>query len=301
LNIGSIIEGVAFGAPGVGPVTVYTTADGGSTWTKVQAANLPTPLTDEGMWIYSGNGSYSAVGDAIWFGTSKGRTYHSTDKGATWTAIMVDATRTINSMAFKDAQNGVAVSCASQVGGYATNKVYRTADGGATWTEVQGVPNGITVPRTGMVSHLPGTASTYIAVHAYFPSNSGTLISQDDGLTWSVLSTERIMAAEFLSPTEGWGSGYAIGDTTGIFKWNGSALGIANNATEENDLKVFPNPTSNCLQVNAPLGTAYRLIDLTGKVVLEGHLEQQNISVNDLASGVYLLRVGTKTRRIVVR
>jgi len=49
-------DGVAFGAPISGPMTIYTTSDGGDTWVKVQEDNLPVPDANEGMVINSGNG-----------------------------------------------------------------------------------------------------------------------------------------------------------------------------------------------------------------------------------------------------
>ncbi len=56
---------------------MYTTTDGGTTWIPVPPGNIPAPLSDE----YGMTEGYSAVGETIWYGTTRGRIYKSTDKG----------------------------------------------------------------------------------------------------------------------------------------------------------------------------------------------------------------------------
>src|SRR3989338_4846914 len=76
------------------------------------------------------------VGDNVWFTTSVGRLYHSTNRGATWTVYTtpvpdfggaVTSTSSAN-ISFSSPTNGLIV----------TNNgvVYRTVNSGATWTTV---------------------------------------------------------------------------------------------------------------------------------------------------------------------
>ena len=84
--------GISFGSPGTGNASVdslriYRTQDGGSSWNRIPAANLPAPLAGEGVWIYSGNGLYDSRGDTLWFGTRSGRVFRTVDRGQTWAAF----------------------------------------------------------------------------------------------------------------------------------------------------------------------------------------------------------------------
>ena len=78
-------EGIGFGSPGTGNASVdslriYRTADGGDTWTRIPAGELPAPGAAEGQWVY-GDNRYEAKGDTLWFCTRASRVFRTTDKG----------------------------------------------------------------------------------------------------------------------------------------------------------------------------------------------------------------------------
>src|SRR5690606_35089027 len=83
-----INNGITQGDPASGYFEIYTTTDGGTNWTRVPNANIPTPLSGE----YGYNNMFETVGDIIWFATNKGRLYKSTDKGLNWTVSQTPAT-----------------------------------------------------------------------------------------------------------------------------------------------------------------------------------------------------------------
>lgn len=64
---------------------------------------------------------------------------------------------------------------------------------------------------------------------------------------------------------------------------------------EKNDLQVFPNPTSHTLNIlTSSTNTAQvRVIDLSGKVVLEQSLTGQTLDVSGLIPGLYFLQIHT--------
>ena len=71
--------------------------------------------------------------------------------------------------------------------------------------------------------------------------------------------------------------------------------------TVKDMVKVFPNPASNFIVVEINnqtlLGKPLNLMDLNGKVVLEQKIKQERseLLVNDLAAGIYFLRLGHQT------
>ncbi|MEO8085636.1 MAG: YCF48-related protein, partial [Bacteroidota bacterium] len=123
-------EGVTIGDPNNGYFEIYTTIDGGATWTRVPQANIPANVAQEaGITNW-----YDSYGDNVWFYTSKGRIYHSADKGLNWTVSSIVSLTAAQSMTVKflDANYGIAQIAVAASGAFASAK--KTTDGGATWT-----------------------------------------------------------------------------------------------------------------------------------------------------------------------
>jgi photosystem II stability/assembly factor-like uncharacterized protein len=122
-------KGIAVGDPNGGYFEIYTTTNKGKKWKRVPEADLPAPLPNEFGWI----SGYAALGNTIWFGTSVGRIYKSTDFGKTWTVHVVDvAGKAVYEIAFNDDMvHGVAHLRSGNF-----TFLYSTADGGLTWTNL---------------------------------------------------------------------------------------------------------------------------------------------------------------------
>jgi hypothetical protein len=85
-------------------------------------------------------------------------------------------------------------------------------------------------------------------------------------------------------------------------------LAINTNALSENNLKVYPNPTSNSFKINVSsdfLNQKYQLYNIRGILILEGSLkeEEQEIDIEKYSNGIYILKVvgkdATQIRKIV--
>ncbi len=79
------------------------------------------------------------------------------------------------------------------------------------------------------------------------------------------------------------GSGYDIG----AYEYTlGSSIGEAENQT----LLVYPNPVKEKIMVNLPLsGNHFQITNLTGKIVKQGTINQGEIEVKELRTGVYFI------------
>lgn len=173
-------EGFAMGDPNPTEFELYTSADGGATWTPVPGANIPDPIAGE----YGIVNHYTVVGNTVWFDTNKGRVYKSTDKGLTWTVsstgITVPANGAIDCI-FWDANNGLARLYNNTTG---VNTVRSSTDGGATWTAI--TPTGNMFGSD--IKPVPGTASRLISTGAA-TGFIGSSYSDDGGLTWVDIET----------------------------------------------------------------------------------------------------------------
>lgn len=69
---------------------------------------------------------------------------------------------------------------------------------------------------------------------------------------------------------------------------------------------VYPNPANEVLNVMHQQGEMfYQLITIDGKVIKSGSIENQQINISDLQSGIYLLQLNSdgksETKKIVKR
>ncbi|MDR3636696.1 MAG: hypothetical protein P4L84_23030 [Isosphaeraceae bacterium] len=201
-------HGLALGDPAGGRFVILTTGDGGKTWAPVAAEGMPPALAGEGA--FAANGTCLVVQGSrnAWFGTGgarASRVFRSTDRGRTWTAheTLVRAgtpSAGIFSLAFRDAEHGVAVGGDYKRADEGGATAARTDDGGRTWTLAKGrQPAGY----RSAAAFVPGTTTPVLL--AVGPT--GTEIALDDGDTWNRLGETGFDAIGFATSDAGWAVG----------------------------------------------------------------------------------------------
>lgn len=195
-------NGFCQGDPISNEFELYTTTNGGTNWTLVPAANIPAPLSGEYGYVRD----IEVVGDVVWFGTNKGRLYHSTNRGLNWSVYQTPETDMQNAKySFKDATTGLMV---------AGGTVYKTTNAGANWTQ-------LTTTGSVFTSGLTYIEGTDIAFTTGASGNIGSSYSQDGGVTWNIIDTEQHTYCEFISPAIGWSGWFnESASAKGIWKWN---------------------------------------------------------------------------------
>lgn len=287
-------HGLAFGDPVGTTFEIYTTSDGGATWTP---ATSPAVVANE----YGYTGNFAYAGNSFWFTTSKGKIYRTTDMGLTWTKLaspLTDfgaqvATNNIGNIYFSDNNIGIIVGAKNYVAATATTastgtyKIYTTTNGGTTWSA------GVTYTGFKNMCYVPGT-TTIVATSASTASatSDGSSYSTDNGVTWTSIDTgtQRLSPA-FLNLTTGWCGGFNTDPfTNGIFKFNGSLL-TNNTFASTKSFVVSPNPANTNVSISSNLIDSYKLkvMDLTGKTVLDRQLNgvQNTVDISSLSNGMY--------------
>ncbi|MEI6124370.1 MAG: T9SS type A sorting domain-containing protein [Bacteroidota bacterium] len=226
-------EGYCMGDPNGGYFEIYTTSDGGTTWTRVPQSNIPPYLFGEGG--ISGNNC--VMGDIIWFPTNKGRVYKSIDKGHHWTVSASPNTSHQMKLMFRDSNNGIAQLRDPPY------TAYYTTNGGTTWQTIATSGNFYRFA----FCYVPGTTSTYVSTGALF-GFIGTSYSTNDGVAWNTITnTEQFMAVSFLDYRHGWAGGYSTDSTTGgMWKYNGNLFVFDSCA----GLAAFFSKTADTLDLN---------------------------------------------------
>jgi photosystem II stability/assembly factor-like uncharacterized protein len=211
-------HGLALGDPVAGRFVVLATDDGGRTWARVPPEGMPPALPGEGAFAASGTCLVASGEGRAWFGTGgarASRVFRSTDRGRTWTAHETPvragtASAGIFSLAFRDADRGVAVGGDYKAPEQSGDCVALTADGGRTWTAPRGTPP---AGYRSAVAFVPGARGPRLV--AVGPSGSET--STDDGASWRPLGRLGFHAVGFAGPTAGW----AVGEDGLIARWGG--------------------------------------------------------------------------------
>lgn len=199
-------HGIALGDPVEGRFVILATDDGGGTWTRIEPGGMPPALAGEGAFAASGTCLIVRGDRSAWFGTGGGRVFRSDGRGRTWTVHTTpiparNSSSGIFSLAFWDADHGVAVGGDYKEPDRNAKVCALSSDGGRTWRLPGGnQPSGY---RSAVV-RVPGSKGpTLIAV-----GPTGTDRSDDGGESWAKLSGPGFHAMAMAEPTSGW----AVGD-----------------------------------------------------------------------------------------
>lgn len=221
-------EGFCQGDPINGEFELYRTTNGGTTWTAVPGANIPNPLNGNEFGYVN---QIEVVGDNVWFTTSQGRMYHSTNRGVNWSVYTTPVpdfggaivSTSSASFSFSSATTGLIVNQAGVV--------YKTTNSGATWTQLTTTGT----VHTNSLCFIEGTNTAFTT--GADAGASGSSYSEDGGVTWNLIDTEQHLNVEFINPSVGWSGWFNTSSSNaGMWKWNdlSSALSGAFSASATN-------------------------------------------------------------------
>lgn len=218
-------HGIAMSDPVAGHLTIFTTDDGGATWTQLPPDRAPSVLPGEAAFAASGTCLAVQGASNVWIGTGGGaraRVFRSTDRGRTWdvadTPVHAGTSASgIFSVAFSDPRHGVVVGGdytkprENFAGATGTGNVALTADGGRTWHLAKGpFPQGY---MSG-VAFIPGSGGRSLVAVGL----AGTARSLDGGETWAAVDTVAYNSVAFASANAGW----AAGPRGRVARWSAS-------------------------------------------------------------------------------
>lgn len=208
-------EGVCYADPDPWPSTyweILVTTNGGNTWNRVPASNIPPADSANGE--YGAAGSIDVVGNTVWFSAyysgsaNPTKVYKSTDKGNTWTVSGFNQQQGYagsSYLAFADANNGVAVCL--------DGTTAKTTDGGTNWS---------VTPVTGAafryVVNVPNL-NLYMAV-----GSNGSSWYSSDGVNWTALSTGTTQTLFGIDATANYA--WACGNGGTILRFSGPPLPV---------------------------------------------------------------------------
>lgn len=290
-------SGVAMGDPRHGYFEIYTTVNGGATWTNVPQADIPAPLAGEAGVSHG----YSAVGDKIWFNTNTdGRIFYSADRGYHWSVSTVSPGWFYAGVAFSDLNNGVAWRDNNS---NVVSDVYTSSDGAGTWIQQTFTPS-IRLNQVSEIKNLPGTFlfTAESPARLYATTDNFTSYFLIDG-AHSFANTPYWSGIKMFDAGLGWAADVPYSDSA-VYKLQNLFSGISEpgDAGNINSFTLFPNPvtsgaalTSFSLEKNSPV--LITLSDMTGKIISrqsKAGVRGENALVygfSNVSAGMYVLRL----------
>ncbi len=278
---------LVMGDPSNGYFEIQLSDDGGGTWTRVPSTDMPAIISGEtGL-----SGEYSAIGNNIWFGTSKGRCFKSIDKGLHWTVSTV-ASGYGQSVCFSDALHGFFYAPGT------STFYYKTDDGGSTWSQKSIKPGNF----FGHMCRVPGLNNAYVLCtwkNTLYDSMY-VFSSYDFFNTMTVLDSNITNSSgfpNFNTNNIGWlgGSYYYYHD---IYKFNGVLTSVPQKGFNAEAIEIWPNPSSEKSSVkihSVNNNCLLRILDFSGKEVgtlnIGKSMDVVDLNANQYKSGVYLIQL----------
>lgn len=109
---------------------------------------------------------------------------------------------------------------------------------------------------------------------------------------------EFVAFTRYNSPSGRVNSNFTCREVKGYNGSGGKAVQYSDGLTDETLVTVYPNPASDKLYVQAPIGAEVQLTDMQGKILADQKMNEIEISfdLSHLAQGVYLIKVNSNDR-----
>jgi photosystem II stability/assembly factor-like uncharacterized protein len=244
-------------------IGAYTSGDAGKTWQQVNGGLISKDV-----------GTLVVNDSCVLAGTSQTGLYRLNSKGTGWIVVAGGLKgKIISALAAKNNK----IFVASDSG------VYFSENNGNTWSKTK---EGITSLRTLSLLMYDTTvfAGTYDGVFM-LNNHSKTWVPINASLPKQIAVSNIIIAENniFIATNKGvWSRPLAdIG------------LSIKNEKTSFNSIKIYPNPVNNYLYFSAERCNIFQalIFDSTGKLMMLHNLEENQISLENLSSGIYFIKL----------
>ena len=258
--------------------SISKSVDSGVSWKTIEPTRIPPFEEGEFTIFKSVENAKAIVDDHIWFGTNRGRLYHSANRGDNWETLQVlpDSNGRIMTVAFADTLNGLTYISEESNGTFIIPPLLRrTKDGGKSWEELPPINN----PAYSL-EYVPGSDNTYIV-----GSDFGNFLgyTTDGGDSWLFAPDIGFyLTLEFLDPANGWVTNFMVDSIffPPVLKYVGEAFPksvsvSSSSLLQEIEVSVFPNPANQVLRIEAKdLFSYVGLVDMQGrKIVLDNQFQ----------------------------
>jgi len=208
-------QAITVGDPVEGEFDIYLSSDFGISWAPLPVEFIPDPLEGENAIIHT----FSVIENTIWFSTTKGRVFKSTDNGFTWTVSSTPFT-SFTRVIFTSSDHGYV----QDVGQWTFSQLAETNDGGETWELIEFTGDVLNWD----LKYIPDTPNILVSTGAYL--RNGMTMSLDGGYNWNpVIENYKVFQMDWFDWQTGWAGGvidiYPDSWKPVMMKYTGPGLG----------------------------------------------------------------------------
>ncbi|ASK29143.1 secretion protein [Chryseobacterium sp. T16E-39] len=142
-------------------------------------------------------------------------------------------------------------------------------------------------------------------------ANVDILWSTNSGATWTTLlagtpndGTQAVTIPNAATTT---GRIMVKGSNHIFFDVNNANIKVTASKAKEKDItkdpiseiKLFPNPVKDVLNISGTTSEEYKIFDMSGKVISSGKLDRGSVNVNHLVKGTYMIQIGQITKKFI--
>ena len=295
IQMKTVLEGYAVGSPVGGKWTVLKTTDGGNTWARL--ITEPAQVGNEQVLL-----AVQLLGNTIWFGTTEGKVYRSTDLGLTWISESTTGSL-VYGLHFNSSSTGLT--------GLNGGTLNLSTNGGDSWNSVSAASSQDITCISGVNNEFWATTGSSIA---YTNTNGQTWISSSPGFSGIVP-----LWAVSISPTSSNLNGWAVGESGMILHYQRNATSIKSDTqallAEYTLEQNYPNPFNPSTSIQYAIASRQfiqlKVYDFLGREVATLVNEEKsagryevNFDARSLSSGIYFynLQAGSfsETKKLIL-
>jgi photosystem II stability/assembly factor-like uncharacterized protein len=193
ISFWNITNGIGFGDPVRGKLTIIRTSDSSKTWLPLDYNLIPKAIDAEAGFAASGTGIATYGDETVFIGTGGGLTanlYVSNDQGINWevkeTPMKSGGAYGIYAMYFWSATEGIIIGGSYSEPEYKDSICYRTQDAGDSWTKT----------AEGLGGYCSGINGNKDGTLVIATGRTGTFFTKDKGLTWDQFSDDKFYSVQ---------------------------------------------------------------------------------------------------------
>lgn len=259
--------------------SMLRTTDNGNSWDTISYHGWTQYYSDISFGV---NGELYAVGGG--YHPLVGGFFRSMDGGGFWQNIGI-TDEFLNSVLVNS--NGVILA-----GGFSANEVYTSDDQGVTWVQTGNV----------LADEMEKYGDDLIIAGANVNSNTGIWFSEDWGESWiDLLDGILYPYRQIKNISVSENNTIYVRGVDGSTQQNGKVFKSVNpmvaikTTDQHRKTTIYPNPCSSTVRINNhfDIYNDYMILDLLGRIILKGDLENNEINVSELRPGSYIFIINS--------
>ncbi len=267
---------------------IVKTINGSNSWTMDTSIGGSSP--------FPGLGSIQFMTDSIGIiaAGQNGTFARTSNSGATWSVSSIDSNMHVNSIYMKNVNEGFAI-------GY-FGKISRTFDGGNTWTTPISISQQNLHNMTFFTDSIGYIVGGFSSFSSFNPYGKGIIWQTiDAGDTWTVADSSYNDILIAITAVDN-NIGYIAGAKGRILKISNASFTGINTIVSQSVFTIFPNPARSEIKMNLlePNTGTFYLFNTLGELLINTEISgQQNLNIQNIASGIYSYRLICKNGSVV--